>query len=150
MAHSFVSQLMHCVFSTKERRPFITPELQDRLYPYIGGIARDNKMKLLNAGGVGDHIHLLVSVPKTLSISQAMRLLKSGSSQWVHENFADKSSFEWQVGYGAFSIGISDVERTAAYINNQAEHHRKIDFKREYLSFLDANYVEYDLRDVFD
>ena len=74
--HSFVSCLMHCVWSTKERRRLITPELQERLYPYLGGIARDNKMKALAVGGVEDHVHMLLSVPSTLSIAKAIQLLK--------------------------------------------------------------------------
>jgi len=81
MAHSFVNQLLHCVFSTKERRPLITPDLQARLYPYLGGIARENKMKLMAAGGVADHVHLLVSLPSTLSVAKAMQLVKA-----VHQN----------------------------------------------------------------
>jgi len=75
MAHSFVNQLLHCVFSTKERRPLITPDLQSRLYPYISGIARENKMKLVVVGGVADHVHLLVSIPSAMSISKAMQLI---------------------------------------------------------------------------
>ena len=150
MSHSYVSQLMHCVFSTKERKPLITPELQTRLFPYIGGIARKNKMKLISAGGVEDHVHLLISLPKTLDIAHAMQLIKGGSSKWIHEEFADHRLFEWQEGYGAFSIGISEVERTVKYINNQAEHHKRKDFKTEFISFLDKHFIEYDDRHVFD
>ena len=85
--HSFVSCLMHCVWSTKERRRLITPELQERLYPYLGGIARDNKMKALAIGGVEDHVHMLLSVPSTLSIAKAIQLIKGNSSKWIHETF---------------------------------------------------------------
>ncbi len=150
MSHSFISQLMHCVFSTKERRPMITPELQPRLFQYIGGIARENKIKLLSAGGVNDHVHLLVSMPSTISISKAMQLIKGGSSKWIHETFPEHRLFEWQEGYGAFSIGIGDVERTVSYINNQAEHHGKMDFKTEFLAFLKKHGIEYDERYIFD
>ena len=150
MSHSYVSQLMHCVFSTKERRPFITPELQTRLFPYIGGIARKNKMKLISAGGVDDHVHLFISLPKTLNIAHAMQLVKGGSSKWIHDEFTEHPKFEWQEGYGAFSIGIGEVERTVKYISNQAEHHKKRDFKTEFISFLDKHLMEYDPRYVFD
>lgn len=150
MPHSYVSQLMHCVFSTKERRPIITLDLQERLFPYIGGIARKNKMKLVSAGGVQDHVHLLISLPKTLDIAHAMQLIKGGSSKWIHDEFPQWGSFAWQEGYGAFSIGISEVKRTVDYIANQAEHHKKKDFKREFISFLDAHFIEYDDRYVFD
>src|ERR1043166_2775136 len=98
MSHSYVSQLMHCVFSTKERRPFITPELQDRLFPYMGGIARKNRMVLIAAGGVADHVHLLLSLPKTLDIAHAIQLIKGGSSKWIHDEFPELSSFQWQGG----------------------------------------------------
>jgi putative transposase len=141
---------MHCVFSTKERRPFITSNLQRRLYPYLGGIARKNMMKLISAGGVADHLHLLISLPKTLDIAHAMQLIKGGSSKWVHENFPDLRMFEWQEGYGAFSIGVGEVERTVKYIDNQAEHHKQKDFKAEFVSFLDAHFIEYDERYIFD
>lgn len=141
---------MHCVFSTKNRAPMITPDLQQRLYDYIGGIARKNKMTLLAAGGMFDHIHLLLSLPRTLDIAHAMQLIKGGSSKWIHDEFSDHRSFEWQEGYGAFSIGIGEVERTVKYIANQAEHHKNKDFQTEYISFLDAHAIEYDLRYVLD
>jgi len=141
---------MHCVFSTKQRRPMITPELQTRLFPYLGGIARENKMKMIAAGGVADHVHLLISIPKTHDIAKAMQLIKGGSSKWIHETFPDHRLFEWQEGYGAFSISISDTARTINYINNQAEHHRKQDFKSEFLAFLNRHEIEYEERFVFD
>lgn len=148
MAHTFVNQPLHCVFNTKERRPLITPDLQNRLYPYIGGIARENKMKLMAIGGVADHIHLLVSLPSTLSIAKAMQLVKGGSSKGIHDSFAEHRLFEWQEGYAAFPIGIGDVNRTVDYINNQAEHHRQRDFKTELPAFLHKHGIEYDARYV--
>ena len=150
MSHSFISQLLHCVFSTKERRRLITPELQPRLFQYMGGIARDNKIKLLAAGGVDDHVHLLVSMPSTITISKTMQLIKGGSSKWIHETFPEHRLFQWQEGYGAFSIGIGDAERTVKYINNQAEHHGKMDFKTEFRAFLKKHGIEYDERYIFD
>ena len=150
MSHSFVSQLLHCVFSTKERRHLITPELQPRLFQYMGGIARENKIKLMAAGGVSDHVHLLISMPSTISISKAMQLIKGGSSKWIHETFSEHQLFEWQEGYEAFSIGVGDIDRTVNYINNQAEHHGKMDFKTEFLMFLKKHDIEYDERYIFD
>lgn len=150
MAHSFVSQLMHCVFSTKERRPIITPELQTRLLAYIGGIARENKMKLIAAGGIADHIHLLIFLPRTISISKAMQLIKGGSSKWIHDTFPEHRFFEWQEGYGAFSVSIRDKSNVVKYINNQAEHHERQDFKAELLSFLDRHEIEYKEKYVFN
>ncbi len=150
MPHSIISQLMHCVFSTKERRPFITPEIQPRLFQYIGGIARENKMKLLSAGGVDDHIHLLLSFPSTINVAKGMQLIKGNSSKWIHETFPEQRFFSWQQGYGAFSISISDVERTVEYINHQPEHHKKMDFKTEFLAFMKKHGLEYDERYIFD
>jgi REP element-mobilizing transposase RayT len=128
----------------------ITPELMIRLVPYIGGIARENKMKLIYGGGVDDHIHLLLSIAKTMAISKAMQLIKGGSSKWIHDTFPEHRLFEWQEGYGAFSISISEKPRTIRYIEKQAEHHKKIDFKTEFISFLDVHEIEYDLKHVFD
>lgn len=150
MPQSLINQMLHCVFSTKERRKFITPELAERLYPYFGGIVRENKIKLLAVGGMPDHVHLLISMPLTISIAKAMQLLKGNSSKWIHETFSEYKQFEWQRGYGAFSIGVSDLERTVAYINNQAKHHEKRNFEEEYLTFVRKNGLEYDERYVFD
>ena len=104
--HSFVSCLMHVVCSTKNRRPWITSEVQDRLWPYLGGIARENKMKALKVGGVEDHVHILLSLPSTLEIAKGVQLLKGNSSKWIHETFPKLKTLEWQEGYGAFSIGV--------------------------------------------
>ncbi len=149
MPHSFSHLLLHCVFSTKERQKIITPELQERLYPYLGGIARENKMKALAAGGTDDHVHLLLSLPATLAVAKAMQLIKGGSSKWIHDSFPAHRTFAWQEGYGAFSIGIADVNRTIAYIKNQAEHHRRQDFKQEFLAFLNKHEIEYDKRYIW-
>lgn len=150
MSHSYVSQLLHCVFSTKERRPMITPGLQARLLPYMGGIARENKMKIVHSGGVDDHVHLLLSLPKTTAISKGIQLIKGGSSKWVHDTFPEHRRFEWHEGYGAFSISVSEKARTIGYIDRQPEHHKKYDFKTEFLAFLDAHEMEYMIEDVFD
>jgi len=150
MPHSYTAQLLHCVFSTKERRPIITQALQERLIPYIGGIARENGIILIAAGGIEDHIHLLILLPKTLSISKAMQLIKGGSSKWIHDTFPEHSTFEWQEGYGAFSVSTSNKSRVIDYIKNQREHHKKTDFRSEFNSFLKAHEIEYDERYVFD
>ncbi len=142
--HSFVSCLMHCVFSTKERRRLITPEIQLRLYPYLGGIARENKMKALSIGGVEDHVHALLSIPSTLSTAKAVQLLKGNSSKWIHETFLNQRLFEWQEGYGAFSIAISGVEDTIRYIQSQKEHHKFQSFNDELIAFLDRHGIEYE------
>jgi putative transposase len=150
MSHTYINQFHHCVFSTKQRRPVITPTLQSRLFSYMGGITRKNKIKLISAGGVDDHVHLLISMPATIDLAKALQLIKGVSSKWIHENFAEHRFFEWQEGYGAFSIGVSDFKRTVRYIENQPEHHKKMGFKTEFLAFLRNHEIEYDERYVFD
>lgn len=105
--HSFTSCLMHVIFATRERRPFLRPELRQRLWPYLGGIARENRMKALCVGGVEDHVHVLISIPAVLSTAKAVQVLKGNSSKWIHETFPTLRDFGWQEGYGAFSIGQS-------------------------------------------
>ena len=142
--HSFVSCLMHCVFSTKERRQLITPDLQERLYPYLGGIAREHKMKALAIGGVEDHVHALLSIPATLPIAKAVQLLKGNSSKWIHETFPNQRLFEWQEGYGAFSIAVSGVKATMRYIESQKQHHQSHSFEDELIAFLKKNGIPYE------
>ena len=143
---SYVSSYFHCVFSTKERRPLITPELRERLWPFLGGIARQNKMKAVEIGGVADHVHLLLSLPATMPISKAMQLIKGGSSKWIHETFPNQRLFSWQEEYGAFSVSVSQLDKTIAYIRDQPEHHRKLTFQEEFLRLLKKHGIEYDER----
>jgi putative transposase len=142
--HSFVSCLMHVVFSTKDRRPFLTPDVQERLWPYLGGIARENKMRALKIGGVADHVHMLVSLPSTLAVAKAVQLIKGNSSKWIHETFPQLSTFEWQEGYGAFSVSVSGVEATVSYIENQDKHHQRKTFQEELKSILDKHGIAYE------
>src|SRR5499427_9677010 len=149
MSHAFVSNLMHCTFSTKERYPFIDSELESRLWPYIGGIANENRMKPLAIGGTEDHLHALLSPPGMMSFSKAVQLIKGGSSKWVHDTFGSRSKFAWQEGYGAFSVSASQVPKTIAYINNQKEHHRRKTFTEEFIELLQKHSIEYDSRYIF-
>ncbi|MDM8522294.1 IS200/IS605 family transposase [Desulfococcaceae bacterium HSG8] len=149
MANSYISLYVHYVFSTKNRDPLIRPEIQDRLWAYMGGIAKENNMKAISAGGTNDHAHLLISLPATITISKAIQIFKGGSSRWVHETFADMKHFSWQEGYGAFSVNISIVKDTIRYIERQAEHHRHKSFQEEYLGFLKKHGMEYDERYVW-
>ena len=149
MSHAYVNNLMHCTFSTKERLPFISAELELRLWPYVGGIARENRIKALAIGGTPDHLHLLLSLPATMSFAKAVQLIKGGSSKWVHDTFPEYRKFAWQEGYGAFSVSASQVEKIIAYIRNQKEHHRKKSFQEEFRELLDKHGVEYDARYLF-
>lgn len=143
---SYVSSYFHCVFSTKERRPQITPELRERLHPFLGGIARQNEMKAIEIGGMPDHVHVLLSLPSTLSVAKALQLIKGGSSKWVHDTFPQHRLFRWQTKYGAFSVSVSQLDKTIAYIKNQEEHHRKMSFQEEFLALLKKHRVAYDAR----
>jgi len=149
MSHSYSSCLTHYVFSTKERRRFITPQLRERLWPYIGGIARENDMRALAVGGVEDHAHVLVSLPSTLTVAKGIQLLKGGSSKWLHDTSPEHRAFAWQEGYGAFSISISGVDDTIAYINSQEDHHRTRSFEQEFVAFLKRHEIQYDERYVW-
>src|SRR5207245_1723257 len=132
-----------------ERRKLIRPELQARLFAYLGGIAKTNGMTCLATGGTEDHVHLLLALPSKLPIAKAVQLIKGGASKWVHETCPDLSGFSWQEGYGAFTIGISQVERTRTYIQRQAEHHRVQTFEEEFIQFLTTHGIEYDPRHVW-
>ncbi len=148
MSHTYCCSLFHCVFSTKDRRETIAPEIQARLWAYMGGIARERGMKALAVGGVNDHAHMLLSLPASLPIANAMREIKSASSRWMHETCAIEG-FEWQEGYGAFSIGWAQIDGTVSYIARQEEHHRKRDFQAEFVAFLKKHCVEYDSRYIW-
>ena len=143
---SYVSSYFHCVFSTKERRRLIAPELRDRLWPFLGGIARQNKMKAIEIGGVEDHVHILLSLPSTMAISKALQLIKGGSSKWIHETFPEHRLFAWQEEYGAFSVSVSQLDKTIEYIKEQEAHHRKMTFQEEFLALLKKHRIEYDER----
>ena len=125
---SYVSSYHHCVFSTKDRRPIITETLRERLWPYLGGIARENKMTAIEIGGVADHVHILLSLPSSMAIAKALQLIKGGSSKWVHDSFPEHRLFGWQTKYGSFSVSVSQVDKIIAYIKGQPEHHRKMSF----------------------
>lgn len=149
MSHSYSSCLIHYVFSTKERKNLIASAFRERLWPYIGGIARENGMKALGVGGTENHVHALVSLPSTLSLAKAIQLLKGGSSKWIHDTFPEARTFTWQEGYGAFSIGVSAVEDTLAYIRRQEEHHKTRSFEDEFIAMLERHGIEYDPRHIF-
>jgi len=142
MSHTYVSELFHCVFSTKDRQGLIPPSRQPDLWSYLGGIARKNGFKAIAVGGTDNHIHALVSLPATMPLAEAMELLKGGSSKWMNDSGAN--AFAWQQGYGAFSVGISQQADTVSYIRSQAEHHNKRGFEEEFLAFLKKHRIAYD------
>jgi putative transposase len=147
---SYVSSYHHCVFSTKERRPMITPALRERLWPFMGGIARQNNMTAVEIGGVEDHVHMLLALPSTVSIARALQLIKGGSSKWVHDTFPEHRLFGWQTKYGAFSVSVSQLDKIISYIKGQEGHHRKVTFKEEFLALLKKHRIQYDERYLWD
>jgi REP element-mobilizing transposase RayT len=132
------------VFSRpKERRILVPANLQQRLWPYIAGIARLNKFKALAVGGVPDHAHVLLSLPTAMSVAKAVQLVKGGSSKWINDHLPNRS-FDWQDGYAAFTIGVSQLEVTIRYIDNQEKHHRKMTFDGELVRMLKRHGIRLD------
>jgi putative transposase len=144
MANSYISIYVHYVFSTKNRLPLIRPDMQERLWSYMGGIARNNHMKAFAVGGMEDHAHVLVSLPSTLTVSKAIQIIKGNSSKWINENFNQAEKFSWQEGYGAFSVNVSILKDSIRYIENQKKHHQKSSYKDEYIDFLKKHCIGYD------
>jgi putative transposase len=134
MAHTYNANLVHCIFSTKDRRATIPEGLQEKLWAYLLGIANNLNIKMLAAGGTTNHVHLLIALPPTMTIAQAAQKLKGNSSRWLGEQGV---SFQWQEGYAAISVSPSLLENVKAYIRNQAEHHRKRNFEEEFRLLLE-------------
>ncbi|HXK92066.1 MAG TPA: IS200/IS605 family transposase, partial [bacterium] len=132
MVQSKVRQYIHCVFSTKNREPWISTDLEDVLYPLLARIAQKRDSMILGVGGIENHIHVLLSLSPTISLSQMIQYLKGTSSYWIRRNHPEIDYFHWQDGYGAFSIGISNLEKTRKYIQKQKEHHQNVSFEQEY------------------
>jgi REP element-mobilizing transposase RayT len=147
---SFVRNTHHIVFSTKHRKPCLTPSVRPELFAYMGGIARKRKSLLMEAGGIADHVHLLVAAHPTLCVSDLVRDIKSGSSRWMQENASTPQSFSWQSQYGSFSVSLSMEETVRAYIRSQEEHHRKQTFQDEFRILLKRHGFEWDERYVWN
>jgi putative transposase len=146
MANTYASLHYHIIFSTKNREPWLVPDIAQRLWGFIGGIARTHKMTALQMGGIEDHVHALITAPPRIAPAQIAQYLKAGSSKWIHEEYRSLRSFSWQDGYGAFTVSKSNIPEVIRYIQNQREHHRKVTFQEEYLEFLRKNGIEYDER----
>ena len=146
MANSYTSLHIHVVFSTKDRERILDQKIRSELWPYMGGIAKENRMIPIAVGGVEDHSHLLLCIPPALSVSRGVQIIKTGSSRWLHENFRIHRYFAWQVGYGAFTVSPGRVAHTIDYIQNQETHHQQTTFQEEYLKFLKESGVVFDER----
>ena len=150
MSNTYTSLHYHIVFSTKHRERWITPDIEQRIWAYLGGIARENKMKPLQIGGVEDHIHLLLGAPSTMAPAKAAQLIKGGSSAWIHTEFPALRDFAWQDGYGAFTVSKSHLADVTAYIQNQRQHHQSKTFKEEFVTLLERHEIEYEERYLWD
>ena len=144
----------HIVFGTKFRRDTIRDDFKDRFYEYIGGTIRNRKGHLIEIGGVEDHLHLLTSLPPTITVSDAVRDIKANASKWVNENGDNNRNasdkFEWQIGYGAFTVSYSQMDVVRAYIQNQKEHHRTKTFEEEYVALLKSHNIEFKREHLFE
>jgi putative transposase len=145
MPSTHIALHVHVVFSTKDRMPLIGLEWQERLHAFLGGVVRNLGAVPEAVGGIADHVHLLIGLRATHSLSEVVRDVKAVSSRWVHEEIG-MEKFGWQEGYGAFSVSPSQCQAVRQYIDNQAEHHRRKGFQEEYLEFLTKCGVEYDER----
>jgi REP element-mobilizing transposase RayT len=153
---SYSQLTYHIVFGTKFRRNSICAETANQFYEYIGGTIRSQNGHLFQIGGVEDHLHLLVSLPSTITVSDAVRVIKANSSKWVNENrdSRDKRNatdkFEWQIGFGAFTVSYSQIEVVRRYIQNQKEHHRTKTFEEEYIELLDRHNISFKKEHLFE
>ena len=148
MSRTHTNLLIHIVFSTKGHLPLITSAVKSELFAYMGGLVKELKGKPIIINGMSDHVHMLILLPPNVSTSDAMRFVKANSSRWFKERFGKK--FAWQKGFGAFSVSRSNVDAVVKYIKNQEQHHKRFDFKTEFVSLLDKNDVEYDERYLWD
>jgi putative transposase len=141
MSHSYSNNYVHAVYSTKDRKDLIPKEFEKRLYPFIASVAHEHKIPLVASGGMPNHIHLLFLLPATMSLASAINLFKANSSRFLHERGL---TFQWQTGYGAFSVGFPHLDSVTNYIRNQSEHHKKMTFEEEFMALLKEAGVSYD------
>jgi putative transposase len=143
MSHTYPHNPVHVVFSTKERRKLIPKESQPRLWAYMAGVCKNQKIFVHEIGGMDDHLHMLIEVPPTISFSDAIKEIKTSSSRWMGREFA------WQPGFGLFGVSASNLETVIRYIRTQKEHHKKMTFEQEFIALLKKHGVAYDPRYVF-
>jgi len=150
MPQSFAAMYVHVVFSTKQRAPSINPAWVDRLYEYIGGIVAKRRGALLAAGGIPDHVHLLISLGREWTLSDLLRDVKAGTSKWIHDTFPDERNFAWQAGYAVFSVSASNLNAVKSYIADQARHHQTLTFQDEFRHLLIKHELTSDERYLWD
>lgn len=152
MPQSLSLTIVHLIFSTKDRHPFLTPEIRPDLHAYLATVARHADGECYRVGGVEDHVHLAIRLSRTQTIADLVSELKTSSAKWLKEKSQSPalSKFAWQRGYASFSVGPRDLDKLIAYIDDQEEHHRTKTFQDEYRSFLSLYGIEFDERYVWD
>ena len=150
MPQSLSYLLTHIVFSTKDRAPVLDATVRPALHAYLATVARNVDCECFRVGGVMDHVHLAVRLSRTITMAQLIEELKTSSSKWLKTQSTALTAFAWQRGYGAFSVGPSDLNALLHYIDTQEEHHRTRTFQDEYRAFLTKYGIEYDERYVWD
>lgn len=146
MAHSLSHILVHVIFSTKDRNPYLTVDVRENLHGYLASASRNLGCECFRVGGVEDHVHLAIELPRTLALSKLLEMLKSSSSKWLKLQSEELAEFAWQKGYGAFSLSFSHLGTLCDYIDRQEEHHKVVSFEDEYVSLLEKLKIEYDPR----
>jgi putative transposase len=150
MAQSLANVLIHIIFSTKNRFPFIKANIENELYPYLASICKACKSSAHQIGGTEDHVHIVCSLSRTIAIADLLEKIKKSSSKWIKTKGSGYTRFAWQNGYGAFSIGQSQLPVVKRYIAGQKEHHRKKTFQEEFREFLQKYQIQFDERYVWD
>ena len=150
MSQSLSDILLHIIFSTKDRCPIILPDIEEELYRYISSITVSHDCPVIKIGGVSDHLHMLISFGRTVSISKLITEIKANSSRWIKTKDVKYSTFSWQRGYGAFSVARRNLDSVIKYINNQKEHHQKVSFKDEFLALLQQSKIKFDEKYLWD
>ena len=149
MPHTYTYLATHVVFSTKDRLPLMSADLKPRLWAYMNGVIEKLGGKTLAVNGMADHVHVLMLLPPSVAVAEALRVLKANSSKWIHENWPKQRKFAWQSGYAAFGVSRSAVGDVIQYIENQEEHHRGFSFQDELLALLKKHGIEYDERYIW-
>jgi putative transposase len=150
MAQSLAFVLVHVIFSTKDRKPVLDEPIRLELHAYLATVARNAQCECYRVGGVADHVHLAIRLARTKDVSSVVKELKTASSQWLKTKSPALHRFEWQRGYGAFSVGPTDLDALVVYIDGQERHHRKVTFQDELRAFLKKYGIEYDERYLWD
>lgn len=150
MPNTYTQLYTHVVFAVRGRRGVLSNDWRELLHQYINGIVVNKGQKIMIINSVKDHVHILLGLKAECRLSDIVRDIKSNSSRWINDNKYVKGRFDWQEGFGAFTVGHSQIQTVINYILNQEEHHRKKSFKEEYIEFMVASEIDYKPEYLFD